>query len=329
MKIYIKFHCSNCGKELTTTKDMDGELVECPSCGDLMDQLPRQAQQQTTAKASTQHSRPYSSKSAIKETKPCPFCGEPILSVAIKCKHCGSNLTEKPTPTIQQSETIGVVALILPVCSAMLAWFWLNGMPMIYDPGSKLAMISVITVIATSILVAIEANSVGAGSETDLNEEGKKREGAVTWFFACIILWIIMFPVWMVRRSKYGLKNLCSATVLVCLVFVCVTGLMHFAIEETKSDIRNSIRDTSRQMEQQNRCFNNLLMIDGGKQQAAVEMGWTDTTDCDVAANASSVNAYIKRGRPTCPAGGTYEYKTVVENPTCTIPGHELPHSGW
>jgi hypothetical protein len=27
-----------------------------------------------------------------KETKICPFCGEEILAVAIKCKHCGSNV---------------------------------------------------------------------------------------------------------------------------------------------------------------------------------------------------------------------------------------------
>lgn len=30
------------------------------------------------------------------ETKRCPFCGESILAVAMKCKHCGSMLAEPP-----------------------------------------------------------------------------------------------------------------------------------------------------------------------------------------------------------------------------------------
>lgn len=33
-------------------------------------------------------------QSAIKN---CPYCGEEILAVAIKCKHCGEFLTEQPS----------------------------------------------------------------------------------------------------------------------------------------------------------------------------------------------------------------------------------------
>ena len=43
--------------------------------------------------------RPLSAASAGAATKSCPFCAEPVLVAAIKCKHCGSDLkdsTEQP-----------------------------------------------------------------------------------------------------------------------------------------------------------------------------------------------------------------------------------------
>jgi len=248
------FNCPRCQTELKLPPDVagPGEMIECPACGEDI-RVPQS--QPPPKKILTRRPTPPAHSSS---TKPCPYCGESILAVAVKCKHCGSDLTGKTESPVERSEAVGVIALILPICSAMVAWFWLSGMPLIHDPGSKLGMISIITVIATAILAAIEANTVGAGSKTDLNTKGKKREGPVTWFFGCLLLWIVAFPAWMARRAKYGLKNLCFAAVLVGLIFAGVTGFMHYAIEEAKSEVRQHFDDAQRELERAQRELENL-----------------------------------------------------------------------
>ena len=45
----------------------------------------------------------------IKATKACPFCGEEILAVAIKCKHCSEMLCKRETNNDQESKSRVIV----------------------------------------------------------------------------------------------------------------------------------------------------------------------------------------------------------------------------
>ena len=71
--------CPNCGYERKPT-DLTPKF-ECPQCSVIYEKYEKALQSTSTQD---------------EEKKRCPFCGEQILSVAIKCKHCGEYLTKKP-----------------------------------------------------------------------------------------------------------------------------------------------------------------------------------------------------------------------------------------
>ena len=77
-------------------------------------------------------------------------------------------------------------------------------------------------------------------------------------------------------------------------------------------------RDTA----MQNVCINNLRMIDGAKQQWALE----HSKKGDDVPTAADLTPYFKNGVfPVCLSGGTYTIGAVTNPPTCSIPGHQLP----
>ncbi len=69
-------------------------------------------------------------------------------------------------------------------------------------------------------------------------------------------------------------------------------------------------------------CINNLRLIDGAKQQWALE----HQKPAGSLLTAADLAPYLKTNvLPTCPAGGVYTLNPVGIPPICNIPGHALP----
>jgi len=78
----------------------------------------------------------------------------------------------------------------------------------------------------------------------------------------------------------------------------------------------------ARQTAQTNACINQLRSIQAAKNQWALENKKKQTE----IPKEIEVTPHLKAGGlPTCPAGGNYMINAVDENPTCSVPKHQLP----
>ena len=74
--------------------------------------------------------------------------------------------------------------------------------------------------------------------------------------------------------------------------------------------------------QQANACINNLRLLDGAKQQWALENRKT----AEATPVAQEILPYIKDGAiPKCPSGGVYTLNAVQAHPACSTQGHALP----
>jgi hypothetical protein len=74
-----------------------------------------------------------------------------------------------------------------------------------------LGIILVLVIIATSIWVAIDSSNLGAGRGA--LGGGFLDMGPASWFFVCLLLWIIGFPCYLVARSKLVAAKAVQASV--------------------------------------------------------------------------------------------------------------------
>jgi ribosomal protein L37AE/L43A len=102
----VQIQCPGCLKTVDIDQNRAGEVIPCPHC---------QVQMQVPAlepEAVSQPSTPVTSLSQnSSETKGCPFCGETVLKIARKCKHCKEDIpagldTESIRKRLEAKETI-------------------------------------------------------------------------------------------------------------------------------------------------------------------------------------------------------------------------------
>jgi DNA-directed RNA polymerase subunit M/transcription elongation factor TFIIS len=102
--VSISCKCPHCGKQLKAPDSAAGKRAKCPGCGEAV-QLPKQQVFEAEEVASgdggddefglqnMDASEAYGGPAA-EERRPCPACGEMIMSTAAKCRYCGEIFDE-------------------------------------------------------------------------------------------------------------------------------------------------------------------------------------------------------------------------------------------
>jgi predicted RNA-binding Zn-ribbon protein involved in translation (DUF1610 family) len=105
----ISFRCQHCGKKLKAPDSAAGKSSKCPGCGSIVTcpepvyeaevvEMTMEPEQPPGLSpfADLDDDKPYAvvdpapaAESATESRRPCPMCGEMILSSAVKCRFCG------------------------------------------------------------------------------------------------------------------------------------------------------------------------------------------------------------------------------------------------
>lgn len=155
-------------------------------------------------------------------TKRCPYCGEIILAVAIKCKHCGSDLGDVPVQNLSNSIDADAVPAkaVHDTFPWLIAWTpaaFLLGQLAITGSLSSANQLLVIAleVLTYSTFIVIDSRSI---------EKAGRLAPSIGWLF--------LVPVYLYQRSKLLKKtqapfitNLIVIAFVILLPFLNVSSL--------------------------------------------------------------------------------------------------------
>ncbi len=181
-----------------------------------------------------------SASEAASDTKACPYCGETVRAVAIKCKHCGSDLTSTGAPetaasrAVRTSPDLGIFLLGVPILAVVLIWGWVGNMNLLQSPETTLMGIGLGTLLITAVLASVEAAS--AGMQTNRQ---KGSYGPTAWFFLVLLLWVVCYPAYLYKRRHYGFANLLIPGLVIAAVYLGSWLLMDATITDARAGLQN------------------------------------------------------------------------------------------
>jgi predicted RNA-binding Zn-ribbon protein involved in translation (DUF1610 family) len=184
----ISFSCPQCGKKLKAPDNAVGKRSKCPGCGNPVTcpepvydaelvEAPPPGLGGGDPAADLDPDQPYavvepppSPASAPESRRPCPMCGEMILTTAAKCRYCGEvfdptlKKAKKSQKYGQEAESLSPGDILVGLlcsgigCIAGVIWM-IQGKP----KGLKMLGLSLIADLVKSVILAIiNANQHGA-----------------------------------------------------------------------------------------------------------------------------------------------------------------------
>jgi len=163
----ISFQCPQCGKKLKAPDKAAGKTSTCPGCGgtvtcpepvydaDVVEMTPLESPR-VDPYGDLGADEPYGvvelqpvAASSTESRRPCPMCGEMILTTAAKCRFCGEVFDPtlkkgKGKKSKKEDETISTAEMILAVlCSGIACIFGLVWMIQGKPKGLKMVGLSI------------------------------------------------------------------------------------------------------------------------------------------------------------------------------------------
>jgi hypothetical protein len=145
--------------------------------------------------------------------------GEETPSSTGTSRSPGRVVTAHGRGAAREAEAPGILLLLIPVAAASLPWYWMLSATLIEGAAWKLAGLTVLMILATSVVTVFDARRLAIGSKHDVTPGGRKRPGPVFWSLVVLLFWAVGYPAYLYWRSRYGARNLAAVGLAIVVAF--------------------------------------------------------------------------------------------------------------